>query len=116
MSLILRISLLLGIVLYIIVILTFLKKKKINLRYSLLWFLSALVLLIMDIFPGVVSGVARLLGIEVSVNAVFLIFIFLMMLLLISLTSIVSTQHEQIKTLIQEIAILKSELEHKKSE
>ena len=108
MSVVLRASLFVGILIYIIAIFTFLKKKKINLKYSLLWFLSAVVLLTMDIFPGVVTALSHLLGIESPVNAVFLIFIFLMLLILISLTSIVSTQHEQIKTLIQEIAIFKN--------
>lgn len=107
MSVVLRVSILVGILIYVLAIFTLLKKKRLNLKYSLLWFLSAVVLLIMLIFPNAVTKVSRLLGVESPVNAVFLIIIFLMLLLLMSLTSIVSTQHEQIKKLVQEIAILK---------
>lgn len=106
MSTALRISLLVGILVYIIAILSFLRKKKLNLKYSLLWLLSAAVLLIMDIFPVTVNRLAKFLGFAMTVNAVFLVFIFFILLILISLTSIVSRQQERIKTLTQETALL----------
>ena len=43
------------IVLYLIIILYLLKKKRLNLKYTLLWFLTALVMLVVTIFPGIVN-------------------------------------------------------------
>lgn len=106
MSTALRLSLLVGIFIYIIAILSFLRRKKLNLKYSLLWMLSAVVLLVMDIFPVTVNRLAGFLGFEMTVNAVFLVFIFFILLILISLTSIASRQQERIKTLTQKTALL----------
>lgn len=114
MSIDLRITLLVGVLIYVAIIFYFLKTNKISLKYSLLWFFSAVVLLVMDIFPNAVFSAAHFIGIENPVNAVFLIFIFIMLVILISLTSIVSKQHNQIKTLIQSLAILKKEVENLK--
>ncbi|MBQ8649266.1 MAG: DUF2304 domain-containing protein [Clostridia bacterium] len=116
MNIALRISLLFGIIIYVAVIFSFLRKQKISLKYSLLWFFSAVVLLIMDLFPNQVSKIAHFIGVEYSVNAVFLIFIFIMLLILISLTAIVSKQHNQIKVLTQKLAILSHKIDKKSEE
>ena len=111
MSLALRISLIAGVLIYTAVILVFLRKKTLNLKYTLLWLFSAVVLFLMALFPKALEVVTNLLGIEYVVNAVFLMAIFLILLILISLTAIVSKQHKQIKELIQTIALLKKEIE-----
>lgn len=116
MNIALRISLLFGIIIYVAVIFSFLRKQKISLKYSLLWFFSAVVLLVMDLFPNQVSKIAHFIGIEYSVNAVFLVFIFIMLLILISLTAIVSKQHNQIKVLTQKLAILSHKIDKKAEE
>lgn len=114
MSIALRISLLIGIFIYVIFIFSLLRKKTFTLKYALLWFFSALVLLILDLFPVVAIWVSNILGIESVVNAVFLIFLFIVLLILVSLTSIVSKQHNDIKVLIQELAMTKKEIEEDK--
>lgn len=111
MSTVLRISLLVGIFIYVVFIFSLLRKKNFTLKYSLLWFFSALVLLVLVLFPDIAIWIAKILGVESVVNAVFLIFLFVMLLILVSLTSIVSKQHNSIKVLIQELAITKKELE-----
>lgn len=111
MSIALRISLLIGILFYLSFILLFLRQKKMTLKYSLLWLLSAVVLLIMAVFPRVTAWFTHLLGIEMAVNAVFLAFVFFILLLLISMTAIVSKQHREIKILIQHISILEKKVD-----
>lgn len=111
MSMALRISLLLGILVYLILIFVLLRKKSLNLKYSLLWIFMAIVLFVMVIFPKIVTFIAHLIGIVSPINAIFLAFIFFILLLLISLTSIVSKQQRKIKTLIQNVAILEKKLE-----
>ncbi|MBQ8202760.1 MAG: DUF2304 domain-containing protein [Clostridia bacterium] len=114
MSIVLRISLLIGILIYVIFIFSLLRKKNFTLKYSLLWFFSALVLFVFVIFPDVAIWISKILGIESVVNAVFLMFLFVMLLILVSLTSIVSKQHNSIKVLIQELAMAKKEIEEMK--
>lgn len=115
MSIALRISLLLGILVYLVLIFVLLRKKSLNLKYSLLWIFMAAVLLIMVIFPQIVTLIAHVIGIVSPMNAIFLAFIFFILLLLISLTSIVSKQQRKIKTLIQNVAILEKKIEDLKN-
>ncbi len=116
MSIALRVSLVLGILVYLIMIVVLLRKKSLNLKYSLLWLFMAAVLLILVLFPQLVSFIAHLIGIVSPINAIFLAFIFFILLLLISLTSIVSKQQRKIKTLIQHLAILQKQVEDIKNE
>ncbi|MBQ1279013.1 MAG: DUF2304 domain-containing protein [Acutalibacteraceae bacterium] len=115
MSIALRISLILGILVYLVLIMVLLRKKSLNLKYSLLWLFMAAVLLILVLFPNLVSVISHIIGIASPINALFLAFIFFILLLLISLTSIVSKQQRKIKTLIQHLAILQKEIEDIKS-
>ena len=87
---ILRIGLLLGAVCYLALILWLLKKKKLTVRYSIIWLISAGVLLVFAVFPYVVLVLTDLLGMAVPVNVVFLLVIAFILLLLLSLSSIVS--------------------------
>ena len=102
---ILRIGLLLGAVCYLALILWLLKKKKLTVRYSIIWLISAGVLLF-AVFPYVVLVLTDLLGMAVPVNVVFLLVIAFILLLLLSLSSIVSGFAEKIKRLAQENALL----------
>ena len=99
---ILRIGLLLGAVCYLALILWLLKKKKLTVRYSIIWLISAGVLLVFAVFLVLTD----LLGMAVPVNVVFLLVIAFILLLLLSLSSIVSGFAEKIKRLAQENALL----------
>ncbi len=114
---ILQAFLIIGTILYFIVILSFLRKKSMTLKYSLLWILGGIVMLIAAIFPGTMVFVSNLLGIELASNAVFALGLFFLMLILMSMTSIVSIQSEKIKRMTQAMALMEKrirELEEEK--
>lgn len=113
MSIALRCLLVLGVLAYMTYIFISLKKKRFDFKYSLMWMFSAVVMLIFAIFPQLGEIVSHLLGIQSPVNAIFLIFLVCILVMLISITSIVSKQHRQIKTLIQNLALLEKKLEDK---
>ncbi len=115
MDIALRISLLAAIMVYLVLIFVLLRKKSFDLKYSLLWLFMAVVLLVMVGFPGLVEFLAKLIGVALPINAIFLAFIFFILLLLVSLTSIVSKQHREIKTLIQNVALLQKQVDELKN-
>jgi hypothetical protein len=118
MDITLRIFLIIGILIFLVIILQLLKKKKLNLKYTLVWLLSAFVMLVAAIFPGIVNAVARLIGIISPVNFVFVLEGMFVLLILLSLTAIVSHINNRIYKLIQSLAILEKrvrELEEEKS-
>ena len=93
----------------IVLIIHFIKKDKMNLKYAIIWFISLFVLLIFTIFPEVLGLLTKLVGIQVSSNFLFALLISFLFIMCISLTIIVSQQKDQIRKLIQEVSLLKSD-------
>ena len=123
MSTSLRIFALVLITIYFVVILRLLKKKKFALKYSLLWFLAGILMLIVVIWPNVLVWGAGLLGFEVASNGLFAICILLEIMIMISITSVISDFANRMKSMVQNMAlmekrirILEEELERKGKE
>lgn len=112
----LRIVLLVGVLVYFIVILLFLKDKALELKYTLLWIGAGAFMLLLVIFPHLLPWMTHLLGIESNMNGLFLIAIAFLVMLSMTLTSIVSRQMRKINRLVQQVAILENELTQKKDE
>ena len=98
------------IICYFIYIISLLKRKKVELKYSLLWIFSGLVMLVLVIFPDIFIYSAKFIGIEVASNGLFAVFIFLLIIILISLTVIISSDSAKIKILVQKIAIMEKRI------
>lgn len=87
------------------------RKGKILVKYSIVWYSCLLILLLLTIFPSVLAWFTNLFGIQVSSNFIFAFMIGLLFIICISLTTIVSNQNEKIRSLIQELSILKEKIE-----
>ena len=104
---------------YLVVLYHMIKEHVTLLKYTLLWGLMGVILLIFAVFPSSVMWLANLFGIYSDTNFLFLFMIGFEFILLFSLTHIVSRQNENNKRLVQEIAILEKrvrELEQDSSE
>ncbi len=101
-----RIILLVGVLLYLLLIIFLMKKGRMNLKYSLVWFALALVLLVCAVFPQIIRFFTGLMGIYSEVNAVFFLGVCFLLLIILSLTSIASGLSERVRTLVQTQAML----------
>lgn len=106
----LQIAMLLGIVVYFFLLFRLLKKKSLNLKYTLLWILSGVVMLIFALFPVLLSLVAEAVGIYEPTNALFAIMFFCVIIILMSLTAIVSKMNDRIIRLTQTLALLEKRI------
>lgn len=106
----LRITLIIAVICYFIVILYFLKQKALNLKYTLLWLLAGVVMGLLVIFPDLLLTIKRIMGIEDNMNSLFIMCIGFMLMILMALTSIVSRQNMKIRKLVQEISILDKQI------
>lgn len=106
MRLILQVFLIVCVLIFLAIIIHYLAKKKLNLRYSLVWLGAGLGMLVIAIFPQIVTVVCGLIGIDTPVNAVFLFAGMFMLLIIFTLTIIVSKMNNQIYRLTQKQAIL----------
>ena len=102
----LQIVLISAIILYFLIIFHLLKRKALELKYTLLWFAAGVVLFILVVFPELLGIMIGIFGIQSNMNGLYIILISFIIMILMALTSIASRQTYKIKTLVQELAIL----------
>lgn len=115
----LRIVLSVAVICYFIIILYYLKKRMLELRYTLIWLAAGLCMGIMVFFPSLLIDFVHLLGIESNMNGLFILCFAFIIAILMMLTAIVSRFAMKVRTLIQEISMLEKrirELENQKSD
>ena len=101
------ISLLRGIILYL------LRQSRISIKYSIMWIFMILVAFIVLIIPNLLTIISKFLGFELVSNMVLCIFIVILLLISIALTVMITDQKKKITRLIQEVGILKKNMEDK---
>lgn len=102
----LRNTLIIAICCYFILILLFLKRKSLELKYTLLWLFAGLFMGLAVVFPKTLEYLTRFLGIQSIMNGLYIVCIGFVIIILMALTSIVSKQTMKIRTLVQEIGML----------
>lgn len=102
----LRLTLIIAVICYFIMILYFLKQKALNLKYTLLWLVAGVVMGILIVVPELLVKIIWIFGIQDNMNGLFIFGIGFIIMILLSLTSIASRQNRKIRTLTQELAIL----------
>lgn len=115
----LRITLCIAVICYFILILYYLKKRVIDLKYTLLWLIAGVIMGFMIFSPELLVWFVKLLGIESNMNGLYMLCFAFILAILMSLTSIVSRQSFKIRILLQEIAMMEKrirELEKEKQE
>ena len=115
----LRITLCIAVICYFILILYYLKKRMLELKYTLIWLFAGLVMGTMIFSPELLVHFVRLLGIESNMNGLYVLCFAFIIAILMTLTSIVSRQTMKIKILIQELSMMEKrirELESDKKE
>lgn len=95
----------------IIFILYLIKKENVNIKYSLVWLLLFIILLICLFVPGLLNYITKVLGFQTASNMVLSLLIAVLVIINISNTIINSHQDKKIRLLIQEISILKKEID-----
>lgn len=111
MSLKLALLTIIGAIFFIALATYFLKKGRIPEKYALLWYAMALVLILVAIFPKVFSYIANKLGFSPMSAFLIAIFIVIILLFIMALTIMMAGQRKKTTMLIQEISILKKEIE-----
>ncbi len=112
----LRITLCIGVIIYFILILRYLKLKMLELKYTLIWLVAGLIMGIMVFFPELLTRFIRLLGIESNMNGLFILAIAFCIMVLMTLTSIVSRTSMKMRTMIQEVAMLEKRVRELETE
>ena len=112
----LRNTLMIAICGYFILILIFLKRKSLELKYTLLWLFAGLFMGLAVAFPNILEYLTKVLGMQSIMNGLYVVCIGFIIIILMALTSIVSKQTMKIRTLIQEIGMLEKRVRELESD
>lgn len=97
----------------LLIIIYLLRKRKIPIKYALVWLTAILLMLLVVLLPDLMYAVAKFIGFELLSNMLLCIFIAILLFITLILTVMASNQKKKITLLIQEVSILKKEVEDK---
>lgn len=107
----LRLGLLLASLGVFVVIVLSVIKKRLNIKYSIVWLLWAMASMAMAIFPEIFYAISDLLGIQLPVNTVFLLMMALLYALTFYVYIMISKHNEEIIKLTYKIATQGKEID-----
>ena len=110
MSVVIRISAAAFFLVFLIYVLGLVSKGKLQLKYSLLWMVLCIAILICDAFPVIPFSFSRTLGFITPSNFILIVAIAVLFAICLSLSIAVSRLVTAVKNLAQRAALLEKEL------
>ncbi len=95
---------------WIVALVLSIRKKRISVRYSMVWFAMAVSIFVVGAFPNLVKLINGFFGFEVIANLIIGFLITLLAIVTLALTFYIAKQKKQINALIQEVSILKKKM------
>ncbi|MCR5202475.1 MAG: DUF2304 domain-containing protein [Lachnospiraceae bacterium] len=111
MSIKLQIIVAVLVLLMLLYIIRMISKKKIDIRYALRWMALCIIVLVFDIFPKMFNWLSKVIGIQLPSNMIFMVAIILLITTMFALTTNVSRISQKNTRLIQEVALLRDEID-----
>ena len=108
--------LILGAILMTYFILKKIRQSKLQIEYAIFWIVFSVILLIFSVFPFLVALVTRLIGMELPVNFIFLLFILILILKAFFQTIETSALENKVRNLTQRLAIEEKDRQEELSE
>jgi hypothetical protein len=97
-------------VILLLVILELIRSRRLQERYALLWLLTAIVILVLSAWRGLLAKLADLVGIAYPPSALFVLASFFVLTVLLHYSTVISQLSDQNRILAQRLAILEHDL------
>jgi len=108
MNIQLQIMIAITVIIAMIILILMVKKKYLELRYALVWFVMGIGVLVLGTFPRWIFWLSDVMGIADPVNMLFFVGFCFSLAVIFTLTIAVSRMSKRIKDLAQGIALLQS--------
>ena len=95
------------------VVVNLVRRRRLKTEYSLIWLLVSVTFIVFSFWRDGIDWLAKLFGIAYAPSVLFIILLIGIILLLIEFSIIISKQSERIKVLVQEIGLLRLEIQTK---
>ena len=96
----------------LVFVLLLLRTRRLREKYAAVWLVLALVVVVLALFPDLAFWLARVAGVVSPVNLLFSGAIVVLLGVCIQLSSEVSALEEETRTVAEEVALLRLEVEH----
>ena len=110
---VLSIVMLVASIFFLYLVIRNINKNNILFEQEFMWIVMSLVMIVISVFDSIPGYFAKLLGFELTSNFLLSLTIFFLLVIGFLQTMTLSKQKEQIKHLVQELSILKSQVETK---
>lgn len=97
----------------LLVVIELIRRGRLKERYSLLWLLAGVILLVLSSSRSLLEYVSHLVGIYYPPSFLFLIAFLFLLLITLHFSSVISGLSEKNKQLAQELALLRLEMQEK---
>lgn len=111
MSLQLRIVLLFVSTVFLLYVISKIKKSKVKIDFTFFWILFSVLLVVLCLFPELIIYGSQIVGIISPINFLLVLIIFLLIYKVFSLSLIISSLQQKIEHLVQNMALEKKEEE-----
>lgn len=101
-----RILLIVAVIIVFYYMFNLIKRGSLQLKYSLLWIVLGVIMLIMAVFPKILDVISKFIGIYTPTNALFLLGFAFTLPVIFGLTMAISKLSMKVKDLAQELALL----------
>ena len=95
----------------LILVFELVRTRRLKEKYSLLWLVTAVVLLVMSVSKGLMDRLGAMMGIYYSPSAFFLLAFLFLVLITLQYSVVLSRLADRNKSLAQEVALLKLKVE-----
>lgn len=91
------------------------RNQKMKEKYAALWLLVSATIIVLALFPHLLGYLAQLTGVVMPVNLLFMLAIMMLIGICLHLTLDLSRLREDTRTLAEEVAMLRAQLEQKET-
>jgi hypothetical protein len=105
-----------GSVVVLVALFEMLRRHRLREKYAVLWFLVAVGVLALAVFPGLLTGIAELVGVQVPVNLLFFLASLVLLVLTLQHSYELGRLEEKTRTLAEEVGLLRLEQETRRRE
>jgi hypothetical protein len=91
-------------------VLELVRRRRLREKYALLWILTAIVLLILSVWRGAVSGIATALGVSYGPTVLFAVGALFILVVLLHYSTVISALTDRTVRLAQEISLLEQRI------
>ena len=111
MTIALKVTLIIVLLIYIFFILRAVRKKNMKLGYLIFWGITGIIMIIALLAPNFVDNIANAIGFGLPINMIFSVAIFIILYLIYDLNIMLAKETRKNTLLIQEISMLKKRVE-----